>query len=95
MSQPSKSAKYWVVFGALLLLTVVTVAVANLKVGMTVAIAIALLVASLKGSLVASVFMHLNNEHKWIYFVLILTVIFFIFLLFIPNMVASSDYRLN
>jgi cytochrome c oxidase subunit IV len=37
-----------------------------------------------KGSLVASVFMHLAHERKLIYWSLIITVAFFIFLIFLP-----------
>jgi hypothetical protein len=33
---------------------------------------------------VAAVFMHLNHEKRWIYGALLLTVIFFIVLMFVP-----------
>ena len=45
---------------------------------------VALIVATIKGSLVAMYFMHLLHERKVIYWVLILTVIFFIFMMFVP-----------
>ena len=45
---------------------------------------VALIVATIKGSLVAMYFMHLLHERKVIYWVLMLTVIFFIFLMFVP-----------
>ena len=45
---------------------------------------VALVVATIKGSLVALYFMHLLHERKVIYWVLSLTVIFFIFLMFVP-----------
>ena len=48
------------------------------------AIPVALVVATIKGSLVAMFFMHLNHERKLIYYVLALTVIFFIFMMFVP-----------
>ncbi len=45
---------------------------------------VALVVATIKGSLVAMYFMHLLHERKVIYWVLMLTVIFFVFLMFVP-----------
>ena len=38
----------------------------------------------MKGSLVASVFMHLSHERKIIYASLLLTVAFFVVLMFVP-----------
>ena len=37
-------------------------------------VTVALIIATMKGSLVASIFMHLSHEKKWIYGALILTV---------------------
>ncbi|MGE0266868.1 MAG: cytochrome C oxidase subunit IV family protein [Candidatus Omnitrophota bacterium] len=68
---------YYKVFGSLAVLTVITVAISNLKLGLFLAVFLALLVATTKASLVASFFMHLSHEKKVIYLVLILTVIFF------------------
>jgi len=68
--------QYLMVFGALLVLTVVTVAVSRLELGVEMAVAVALAIATVKGSMVASVFMHLSHEKKLIYGVLILTVVF-------------------
>ena len=51
---------------------------------MPVAITIALLIASVKGGLVASYFMHLVSEKKVIYATLLLTVIFFAALMALP-----------
>ncbi len=72
------------VFLALLVLTVVTVAVAGLNVGTGAAVGIALLIAAFKGSLVANYFMHLATERKLIYMLLVLTVAFFLALMIIP-----------
>jgi cytochrome c oxidase subunit 4 len=74
------------VFVALLVLTVLTVAVAEFHISPVWAIIVALIIASFKGSLVASVFMHLNHERKAIYWVLLLTVLFFIVLMAIPSL---------
>ena len=76
--------KYILVFIALLFLTFVTVAITRLEVSVPVAITLALIVASLKGTLVAGVFMHLFDEKRLIYITLALTVFFFIVLLLIP-----------
>jgi cytochrome c oxidase subunit IV len=48
------------------------------------AITVALIIATIKGSAVASVFMHLSHEKKWIYGALILTVAFFVVLMTVP-----------
>ena len=68
---------YVLVFVALAFLTLVTVTVAFLHLSTPSAIGVALLIASVKGSLVAAYFMHLISEKKVIYFVLILAAIFF------------------
>jgi cytochrome c oxidase subunit 4 len=72
------------VFVALLILSIVTVAAASLQLATTLAIALALVIATVKGSLVASFFMHLIHEKKWIFFSLLLTLAFFLFLMFLP-----------
>ncbi len=75
---------YLRVFAALAVLTVVTVAVSYLHLPVLVAVALALAIAILKGSLVAAYFMHLTNEKKIIWAILLLTAFFFIFLLLYP-----------
>jgi cytochrome c oxidase subunit 4 len=75
---------YYMIFGALMVLTVVTVGVSYLHLPVAGAIVVALIVATIKGSLVALFFMHLLHERKVIYWVLALTVVFFIFLMFVP-----------
>ena len=82
---------YLTVFGALLVLTVVTVAASYMNVSMGVAILIALLIATIKGSLVACYFMHLISERKLIYSVLILTVFFFIVLMSLPVLDSAAN----
>lgn len=69
---------YYKVFGSLAVLTVITVTISNLKLGIFLAVFIALLVAFTKASLVASFFMHLSHEKKLIYFVLLMTAFFFV-----------------
>ena len=73
------------VFIALLILTVCTVGASYIHFSYAwVGLLVGLLIASAKGYLVASQFMHLNNEKKWIYAILLLTVVFFFVLLFMP-----------
>ncbi len=75
---------YITVFVALLALTLITVAVSYLHLPKVPAIALALLIATVKGSLVACYFMHLISERKLIFIVLIFTGIFFTGLLLLP-----------
>src|SRR3954468_13293541 len=75
---------YWMIGGALFVGTVITVAVNQVHLAVPLAITVALIVATIKGSMVASVFMHLNHEKKWIYGALLLTVAFFVVLMSIP-----------
>ncbi len=76
--------KYIIVFVSLMVLTLVTVGVAYLHLSVVSAIILALIIASVKGSLVACYFMHLISEKKMIYLTLILTVVFFVVLMALP-----------
>ncbi|HEY6953494.1 MAG TPA: cytochrome C oxidase subunit IV family protein [Bacteroidota bacterium] len=78
--------RYYAVFAGLLGLTIVTVTISYFHLSAVPAIIAALFVASIKGSLVASYFMHLISERKFIYFVLILTAVFFLALMLLPVM---------
>ena len=69
---------YLFVFGCLAFLTVVTVLVSRLHLGLAGNITVALIIATFKASLVACYFMHLISERKLIYSILILTAIFLI-----------------
>jgi cytochrome c oxidase subunit 4 len=75
---------YITVFVALMVLTLVTVGVSRLHFSVPVAVAVALVVATVKGALVACYFMHLVSERKLIYAVLALTVLFFVVLIALP-----------
>ena len=76
---------YIIVFATLLTLTFITVAVSYLHLEVHEAVAVALVIATIKASLVALFFMHLISEEKAIYWLLGLTVCFFVFLMFIPS----------
>ncbi len=75
---------YWSIGAALFLFTGITVAVNQVHLAVPLAISVALIIAVTKGSMVASVFMHLSHERRWIYGALILTVFFFIVLMSVP-----------
>jgi cytochrome c oxidase subunit 4 len=75
---------YITVFVSLMALTLITVAVSYLHLPLPMAVGAALLIASIKGSLVACYFMHLISERKLIFAVLALTVVLFLAVLFLP-----------
>jgi cytochrome c oxidase subunit IV len=72
------------VFIALAVLTVLTVAVSYFHMPVVLAIVVGLAIATFKGSLVAAFFMHLKSEKKVIYWVLLLTVVFWVALMVLP-----------
>ena len=83
---------YMMVFLSLMVLTVMTVSAwkfLDLSVGMT--ITLALIIATIKASLVACFFMHLIDERKLIYSVLLLAVAFFFVLLLTPLATSLLD----
>ena len=86
-----KSIRTYVMIGAaLFVFTAITVAVNQVHLAVPAAITVALIIAVTKGSMVASVFMHLSHEKKWIYGALLLTVAFFIVLIFVPLLTVSD-----
>ena len=86
---------YITVFVALMVLTIVTVAVSYLHLPVHLAVTVALLVATVKGSLVACYFMHLISEKKLIYAVLALTAAFFIALISLPLLTVHNGYWIH
>ena len=84
-AQMEKNIRTYMMIGAaLLVFTVITVAASYLSLAVPAAIALALIIATMKGSMVSAVFMHLNHERPWIYGSLILTVVFFIAVMMLP-----------
>ena len=84
------------VFLALLVLTVLTVLASYIHFSIVwVGIFVGLLIAAVRGYLVAANFMHLNDESPTIYWTLLLTVIFLVLLFAIPklweNDLVTSD----
>ena len=86
---------YITVFVTLMALTIVTVAVSRYHLPVPIAVTVALLVAIVKGSLVATYFMHLISEKKLIYAVLLLTVAFFIALLALPVLTVHNGFWIH
>ena len=86
---------YITVFVALMALTIITVAVSYLHLPLAFAVTVALLVATVKGSLVACYFMHLISEKKVIYAVLALTAFFFAALLALPVVTVHDGYWIH
>jgi cytochrome c oxidase subunit 4 len=86
---------YITVFVALMVLTIITVAISRVHLAMPIAVTLALIVATIKGSLVACYFMHLISEKKLIYAVLGLTVVFFIALMALPVFTHSNGYWIH
>ena len=76
-------------------LTIVTVAVSYLHLPLPMAVTVALLVATVKGSLVACYFMHLISEEKLIYAVLGLTAVFFVVLLALPVVTVNDGFWIH
>jgi cytochrome c oxidase subunit 4 len=76
--------RYLIVFVALLIGTVLTVAVNSIQFGaVAVTVAVALFIASVKAFLVAGYFMHLISEKKMIYGILASTAFFFIGMMYL------------
>ncbi len=88
-----KSVRTYMMIGAaLLVFTGITVAANLLQLPVPAAITLALIIASIKASMVAAVFMHLNHEKQWIYGALILTVAFFIVLMSVPLFTTMDTF---
>jgi cytochrome c oxidase subunit 4 len=86
---------YITVFVALMALTIITVAVSRLHLPVHIAVTVALLVATIKGSLVACYFMHLISEKRLIYAVLTVTAFFFVALLALPVVTVHNGFWIH
>ena len=86
---------YITVFAALMALTIITVLISRVHLPVPIAVTVAMLVAIIKGSLVACYFMHLISERKLIYAVLGLTFAFFLALLALPVLTHSNGFWIH
>ena len=75
---------YVMVFVALAVFTIMTVAISYLHLPTALAITVAMVVATVKASLVAGYFMHLLSEEKVILWLLLLIAAFLVFLFVLP-----------
>jgi len=82
---------YWMIGAALFVFTVITVAVNQVHLAVPLAITVALIIATMKGSMVAAVFMHLSHEKMWIYGALVLTVLGFLILMTVPSFTTRDS----
>ena len=90
---PHHKVNYVAIFGLLVLLTIVTVAVAFVHLRSEVAkVLVALTIASIKAAFVALYFMHLKFEGKLIYLILLLPVFLCVVLVIslIPDVVHAQ-----
>ena len=83
--------RYLLVFVALGVLTVVTVAISYLHLPTGFAIALAMVVATIKAAMVAGSFMHLASEEKVIHWLLLLSAAFLLFLFVLPLVTEISN----
>lgn len=91
-----KSVRSYVkVFAMLMLFTIITVAASRFHLAVPAAITVALIIAALKGSMVAAVFMHLSHEKRWVYGALLLTAVFFIGLLLLPLLTSLDSLAIG
>jgi cytochrome c oxidase subunit IV len=87
-----KSVRLYFMIGmALFVFTAITVAVNQVHLVIPLAITVALIIATVKGSMVGSVFMHLSHEKKWIYGALLLTLMFWIVLMAVPFFTVNDS----
>ena len=90
-AEVKKTVRAYLMVGAALFAgTAITVAVNQVHLMVPLAITVALIIATIKGSMVAGVFMHLSHEKKWIYGALLLTIAFFVVLMAVPFLTVSD-----
>lgn len=87
---------YMIVFAALAVGTVLTVLAAQIEASTPAHIAIALLIAVVKASLVAAIFMHLKWERSIsIWIALLFCAIFFVVLMLLPALTMHDMNRIG
>lgn len=94
-AMPHHAVPYYLIFGVLVVLTGITVAVAFLDIHSEIAkVLLALTIASIKASAVALFFMHLKFEGKLIYLILIVPLLLCILLVvaLIPDIVYHTPF---
>ncbi len=90
-AEVQKHIRTYVMVGvALLVATAITVAVSYINLGAAGNMTVGLLIATIKASMVAAIFMHLNHEKAWIYGSLVLTAVFFVVLMALPILTTED-----
>ena len=92
-AMPHHKVNYFLIFGILVVLTIVTVGVAFLNIEKEwIKVILALAIASIKASFVALFFMHLKFESKMIYFIIIVPLTFTVVLVcaLFPDIVMTA-----
>ena len=95
-TMPHHPVPYFLIFGLLVVLTIVTVAVAFIDIhNEIVKVLLALTIASIKASAVALFFMHLKFEGKLIYLILIVPLLLCVLLVvaLIPDIVHGQPFN--
>jgi cytochrome c oxidase subunit 4 len=82
---------YLKTYGALIFLTCLTVGVSYVNLGSSVNLGIALLIATIKATTVAALFMHLASDQKFNTAILLSSVVFL--LIFITFTMFDTEYR--
>jgi len=96
-AMPHHKVNYFLIFGILVVLTILTVGAAFLDLKQEwMRVLLALTIASIKATFVAAFFMHLKFESKLIYFILIVPLTFTIVLIcaLIPDIVMPALHNL-
>jgi caa(3)-type oxidase subunit IV len=86
--------KALVVFGVLIVLTVLTVAISRVHLG-ALNMPVGLAIAAIKASLVGAYFMHLISEKQLIFSVLILAAVFFLVMMGLPLWTDADPITIN
>ena len=93
---PHHHVPYFLIFGILVVLTAITVAVAFIDIRSEIAkVLLALTIASIKASAVALFFMHLKFEGKLVYLILIVPLLLCVLLVvaLIPDIVYATPFE--
>jgi len=83
------------VFATLMVLTLITVGVSYMRLAIVFAVTVAMIVATVKGSLVAAYFMHLKSERPAIFWILIVMVLFWVHLMALPVLMYLNSYQVR
>jgi cytochrome c oxidase subunit 4 len=92
MQEHHGSGRYWLVWGALMVLTLVTVITGRMHIP-NFALALALLIATVKGTLVLLFFMHLIDHKGANRLVMGVSVLFVLMMLIMPMADLATRYR--